>query len=82
MKYLIKEILDCEMKIITNIDYMGEHKENAHNLTLEDNVKFVGCTSKPEMSFKKIQVYIFFHLLVNHLAMFYVKQKFMEFQIF
>ena len=59
MKYIVKEVPDCEMKIISNIDYIGELKNLTYNLNLENNINFVGYSSSPEIYFKNASLHIF-----------------------
>ena len=59
MKYIINEVSNCEMKIISNADYVGNLKEIVDFLTLQNNVRFVGYTSEPEIFFKNSSLHIF-----------------------
>ena len=57
MKYIIKEVPNCEMKVISqNIDDL---KDLVKNLTLENNVDFVGYIPHPEIYFKNASLHIF-----------------------
>ncbi len=59
MKYIVKEIHDCEMKIISNlygVDYLMNLVEE---LDLNKNIKFVGFTLKPEIYYKNASLHIF-----------------------
>ena len=47
------------MKIISSIDYIGELKNLTYNLTLENNINFVGYSSSPEIYFKNASLHIF-----------------------
>ena len=59
MKYIINHIPDCEMKIIANVNYVGNLINITKNLTLQKYVKFVGYTSDPEIYFKNASIHIF-----------------------
>ena len=59
MKYIIKEVPECEMKIISNLDNISEFKEIVKKLDLENKVKFIGYTSKPEIYFVNASLHIF-----------------------
>lgn len=59
MKYIIQEVPDCELKIITDlldIDYLQDLKQK---LNLEKNVNFIGFTSTPEIYFKNSSLHLF-----------------------
>ena len=59
MKHIIKEIPDCEMKVISNLDYVDYLKQLTIFLNLQNNIKFVGYTSMPEIYFKNASLHIF-----------------------
>jgi glycosyltransferase involved in cell wall biosynthesis len=59
MKYIIQEIPDCELKIITDlsdIDYLQNLKQK---LNLEKHINFIGFTSTPEIYFKNSSLHLF-----------------------
>ena len=57
MKYILVEVPDCKMNIISNEDYFL--LELIKRLNLEDEVKFIGYTSKPEDNLKNASLHIF-----------------------
>ena len=59
MKYIIKEIPECEMKIISDLNGIKHLKNLIKFLKLEKSVKFVGYTSTPEIYFKNSSLHIF-----------------------
>ena len=59
MKFIINEVPDCKMKIITNIDYVRDLKYMTEFLSLQDNVKFIGYSSEPEIYFKNSSIHFF-----------------------
>ena len=58
MKYIVDEIHDAEMKIISDSSQLGELINLVKKLKLENNIKFVGYTSKPEIYFKNASLHI------------------------
>ena len=59
MKYIIQEIPDCELKIITDlldIDYLRNLKQK---LNLGNHINFIGFTSTPEIYFKNSSLHLF-----------------------
>ncbi len=59
MKYIVKEVIDSEMKIISELDNINELDKLVKKFKLEDKVKFIGYTSKPEEYFKNASLHIF-----------------------
>ena len=59
MKYIIQEIPDCKMKIISEIFPFSRLTNLTKNLNLDNNVFFVGYSSKPEKYFKDASLHIF-----------------------
>ena len=59
MKYILKEIVDCEMKIISNTRGIKKLKQLINRLNLENNVKFTGFTKTPEKFFNNASLHIF-----------------------
>ena len=60
MKYIIKEIHDCEMIIISHLDESTYYlMDLVEKLDLKKNIKFVGFTSKPEIYYKNASLHIF-----------------------
>ena len=59
MKFILKEIQDCEMKIISNINDAKELEILVKKLNLEKFINFVGYTSTPEIYFRNASLHIF-----------------------
>ena len=60
MEFIIKEVPDCEMKIISELKYIDYLQEYVNNeLKLESYIKFVGFTLTPEIYFKNSSLHIF-----------------------
>ena len=59
MKYIVNEIYDSEMKIISDKRELGNLKIFVKKLNLEKNIKFVGYTSKPEIYFENASLHLF-----------------------
>ena len=59
MKYIVNEIHDSKMKIISDSTNLGNLKILVKKLNLENNIKFVGYTSKPELFFKNASLHLF-----------------------
>ena len=57
MKYILKEVPDCKMKIISNKDNILF--ELIKKLNLENEVEFIGYTAKPEEYFNNASLHIF-----------------------
>ena len=57
MKYIIKEVHNCEMKIISYFDFRIQKLIN--QLNLKKYIKFVGYSSKPELYFRNASLHIF-----------------------
>lgn len=58
MKFIIKEIPDCEMKIISDIKGIDNLKNLVKKLNLDKNIKFIGYTSTPEIYFNNASLHI------------------------
>ena len=59
MKYIIREVKDCEMKIISDLNKLETLKNLVYNLNLKEKVKFVGYSLKPEEYFHDASLHIF-----------------------
>jgi len=59
MEYIIQEIPECEMKILSEVENISDLLEIIDILNLKNNVKFYGYTSTPEIFFKKVSLHIF-----------------------
>ena len=59
MKYILEEVPDCKMIIISDL-YQTDNLINlVKELDLENNIKFVGYTLKPEEYYKNASLHIF-----------------------
>ena len=59
MKYIIKKINNCQMIITSKNDKLDELKLLIKTLSLDNNIKFAGYSSNPEIYFKNISLHIF-----------------------
>ena len=59
MKYIIKEISNCDMKIISTINNLDDLINLVKRYKLENKIKFLGYTSSPEIYFKNASLHIF-----------------------
>ena len=59
MKYIIKEVPDSEMIVISDDKDIPYIKKLVSFLGLKNNIKFVGYTSTPEIYFKNASLHIF-----------------------
>ena len=59
MKYIIKDIPECKMIIISSEKGLNNLKELVRVLYLEKNILFSGYTSNPEIYFKNSSLHIF-----------------------
>ena len=59
MKYIVKEVPDCEMKIISSLKGLKDLKNLIKELNLENNIKFEGYTSYPEKYYKNASLHLF-----------------------
>ena len=59
MEYIIQEIPECEMKILSEDENVNRLLKIIEVLNLKNNVKFYGYTSLPEIFFKKVSLHIF-----------------------
>lgn len=59
MEYIIKEIPEIEMKIISNITNNYNLVNIVNDLNLQNQVKFVGYTSTPEIYYRNSLLHIF-----------------------
>lgn len=57
MKYIIEEIPECKMKIISvNVPFL---KNLIYKLNLQNNIEFIGYTSSPELYYKNASLHLF-----------------------
>ena len=66
MKYIIKEIPDSELKIISKLSRIYYLKKLINDLNLKENIKFMDILLILKY-ISKMQVYISFQLSMNHL---------------
>ena len=59
MEYIIQEIQECKMKIISNINNTYILTNLVNNLNLKNNIKFIEYTSSPEIFFKNTSLHLF-----------------------
>ena len=59
MEYIIKEIPDCELKIISNITGMNKHQYFVENINLQNNIKNLGYIASPDILFKNVSLSFF-----------------------
>lgn len=60
MEFIIKEVPDCQMKIISELKYIDYLQEYViKELKLDKYIKFVGFTLTPEIYFKNSSLHIF-----------------------
>ena len=59
MKYIIKEVPDCEMRIISSFHGIKYLRNLVDKLNLRNNVKFEGFTLKPEIYYNNASLHIF-----------------------
>ena len=59
MKYISKEIEDSEMKIISDLNKLDKLRKLVENLSLQNRVKFLGYSLKPEEHFRDASLHIF-----------------------
>ena len=59
MEYIIKEISNSEMKIISDTDFIYNLKHLVYNLNLQNNIKFIGFTLITEFHLNNASIHIF-----------------------
>ena len=59
MKYIIKKIPECKMKLISNKDGLDNIVNITTNLQLQNNIEFEGYIRKPELYFTNASLHIF-----------------------
>ena len=59
MKYIIKEIPESELKIISKLNGINYLKKIINDLNLKRNIKFEGYTINPEIYFKNASLHFF-----------------------
>lgn len=58
LEYIIKEIPNCVLIIISKIDGLGKLQKLMHNLDLENNIRFSGYASSPDIYFRNASLNI------------------------
>lgn len=59
MEYIIKEIPDCELKIISNLTSINNLLNICKNLNLTNNIKFFEYTPIPDIYYRNASLHIF-----------------------
>lgn len=59
MKYIIKEVPDCKMKIVSSLNKFSSLVNLVYQLNLVNYIKFEGYSSKPEIYLKNASLHIF-----------------------
>ena len=59
MEYIIKELPECELKIISDLTRINKIQKLVKNLNLENFIKFMGYKSSPDIYFKNASLILF-----------------------
>ena len=59
MKYIVKEIPDCQMNILSSVSGMNDEKKLVKLYNLQNNILFLGYISEPSIYFKNASLHIF-----------------------
>ena len=59
MKYIVKEIPECQLQIISKMKGIKKLVNLVNNLFLKENIQFVGYNTKPEIYFKNASLHFF-----------------------
>ena len=59
MEYILQDIPQCELNIISNLTGINSQQNLINNLNLKSNIKFIGYSSIPENFFKNASLNIF-----------------------
>ena len=59
MEYIIKEIPECNLKIISNRTGINKQEYFVENTNLENNIKFIGYIAAPDIIFKNASLSFF-----------------------
>ena len=59
MEFIIKEIVECQMEIISDFYNIGKLIDLVNNLNLNNNIKFIGYNKNPEIYFRNASLIIF-----------------------
>ena len=59
MEYIMEEIYECKMKIISEMEYISPLLKLVNNLNLENRIQFIGFSSTPEIYFKNASLHFF-----------------------
>ena len=59
MEYIIKEISECELRIISNLTGINKQQCYVENTNLENKIKFIGYIAAPDILFKNVSLCFF-----------------------
>ena len=59
MEYIIDDIPESELRIISDIEYISLLKDLVFNLNLQSHIKFLGFSLSPEFHFKNASLHLF-----------------------
>jgi glycosyltransferase involved in cell wall biosynthesis len=59
MEYIIEDLPECELKIISNLTNISELKALINNYNLKNNLKLIEYTSTPEIYFRNASLHLF-----------------------
>ena len=59
MEYIIKEIHDCNMEIISSNNETAFLHDLSYNINIKDNIQIIDFTLKPELYYKNASLHIF-----------------------
>lgn len=59
MEYIVKQVPECKMKMISNKIGLDDIIDIAKTLKLQDNIEFVGYIGKPEIFYSNASLHIF-----------------------
>ena len=59
MEYIIKEIHDCNMEIISSNNETAFLHDLSYNINIKDNIQIIDFTLKPELYYKNVSLHIF-----------------------
>ena len=58
MEYIIEEIIECQMKIISDLTRINKLIDLVNNLNLNNNIEFIGYNKNPEIYFRNASLMI------------------------
>ena len=59
MEYIIREMPECQLKIISNLTGIDNLKDFVNNLNLENNINFIGYIATPDILYKNASLSFF-----------------------